>query len=178
MTPAMISGRLDVPPVDPRIPLSSHLQIKTHQLKARPQRSEVSIITLGCSKNMVDSENILTQLHANQIVAGHDLAAKKGGTVIVNTCGFIEAAKQESIDAILHYANLKVKGQIEKLYVTGCLSQRYKSDLEQEIPEVDAFFGTMELPALLARFDVDYRHELPWGAQNHDSNSLRLSKDL
>ncbi|NND32859.1 MAG: 30S ribosomal protein S12 methylthiotransferase RimO [Saprospiraceae bacterium] len=129
-------------------------------MKTRRKREEVSIVTLGCSKNMVDSENILTQLSANQIVAGHDLSLKNAQTVIVNTCGFIEAAKQESIDTILQYAKLKTRGKIEKLYVTGCLSHRYKSDLELEIPEVDAFFGTMELPALLARFDVDYRHEL------------------
>jgi ribosomal protein S12 methylthiotransferase len=81
-------------------------------------------------------------------------------TVIVNTCGFIEAAKQESIDTILHYADLKSKGSIEKLFVTGCLSHRYKDDLQKEMPEVDAFFGTMELPALLAKFEVNYQHEL------------------
>ncbi len=85
---------------------------------------------------------------------------KEANTVIVNTCGFIEAAKQESIDTILKYAELKDNGSIERLYVTGCLSHRYKEDLEQEIPQVDAFFGTMELPGLLARFEIDYKHEL------------------
>lgn len=109
---------------------------------------------------MVDSENILTQLKANDILVDHDLLPKEAHTIIVNTCGFIEAAKQESIETILQYADLKTKGKIDKLYVTGCLSHRYKSDLEDEIPEVDAFFGTMELPALLAKFEVDYRHEL------------------
>jgi len=109
---------------------------------------------------MVDSENILTQLRAGHLDVEHQLDDKEANTVIVNTCGFIEAAKQESIDTILKYATLKDQGSIEKLYVTGCLSHRYKEDLEQEIPQVDAFFGTMELPGLLAKFEIDYRHEL------------------
>lgn len=120
----------------------------------------MSVVTLGCSKNQVDSENIVTQLRNGNLHAEHHLPDEKVSTVIVNTCGFIEAAKQESIDTILHYVDLKEKGAIDKVYVTGCLSHRYKEDLEKEIPEVDAYFGTMELPALLARFNVDYRHEL------------------
>ncbi len=118
------------------------------------------VVTLGCSKNLVDSENLVTQLKANAIDAEHLNGADEGEVVIVNTCGFIEAAKQESIDTILHYAGQKEKGQVDKLYVTGCLSHRYKDELTAEIPEVDAFFGTMEMPALLARFNTDYRHEL------------------
>lgn len=129
-------------------------------MKTKHKEERVSIVTLGCSKNMVDSENLLTQLRSGHLEVDHHLPDKDAGTVIVNTCGFIEAAKQESIDTILHYARLKTTGAIEKLYVTGCLSHRYKDELALEIPEVDAFFGTMELPALLAKFNMDYRHEL------------------
>lgn len=107
----------------------------------------------------MDSENIITQLKANDIEVHHE-SSKKTDTVIVNTCGFIDLAKQESIDTILQYAKLKKKGKLDKLYVTGCLSQRYKDALEVEIPEVDAFFGTMELPSLLAKLNADYKHEL------------------
>ena len=121
---------------------------------------KVNVITLGCSKNLVDSEEILTQLRGNQIQADHENENSDANIIIVNTCGFIDLAKKESIDTILHYAEQKNQGVIEKLYVTGCLSQRYKDDLEKEIPEVDAFFGTMDLPALLARFEADYKHEL------------------
>lgn len=129
-------------------------------MKTKGTSGKVSVVTLGCSKNLVDSENIITQLRHGRFEAGHELNDDEVETVIVNTCGFIEAAKQESIDTILHYVNLKEQGTIRKVFVTGCLSQRYKEDLQIEIPEVDAYFGTMELPALLARFDVDYRHEL------------------
>ena len=118
------------------------------------------MVTLGCSKNLVDSENLVTQLQANAIQAEHEHAAGEAGVVIVNTCGFIEAAKQESIDTILKYADMKSSGSLEKLYVTGCLSERYREDLQHEIPEVDAFFGTMELPGILAKFNADYKHEL------------------
>lgn len=116
-------------------------------------------MTLGCSKNLVDSENIVTQLQANDILAEHQ-SEKRPDVVIVNTCGFIDKAKEESVNTILHYANEKTVGNIEKLYVTGCLSHRYKDDLQNEIPEVDAFFGTMDLPALLAKFNADYRQDL------------------
>ena len=119
----------------------------------------VNVVTLGCSKNLVDSENLITQLRANDVNAGHELD-QEAGIIIINTCGFIEAAKQESIDTILHYASQKKKGSIDKLYVTGCLSQRYRQELSREIPEVDAFFGTLELPQILAKFNADYRHEL------------------
>lgn len=124
----------------------------------RPDK--VNVVTLGCSKNLVDSENIITQLRGNDYDVAHDSNEDDANIVIVNTCGFIDLAKQESIDTILSFAEIKKRGGIEKLYVTGCLSQRYKSDLETEIPEVDAFFGTVELPALLQKLNADYRHEL------------------
>jgi ribosomal protein S12 methylthiotransferase len=123
-------------------------------------KDKVNVITLGCSKNIVDSENIITQLKYNKVDVTHEAYEDDANVIIVNTCGFIDLAKQESIDTILHYAKIKTQGGIDKLYVTGCLSQRYKDDLEEEIPEVDAFFGTMELPGLLAKFNIDYKHEL------------------
>jgi len=123
-------------------------------------KDKVNIITLGCSKNLVDSENIVTQLAANEIDVTHEDYNADANIVVVNTCGFIDLAKEESVNTILEYADIKKEGGIDKLYVTGCLSQRYKDNLEEEIPEVDAFFGTMELPALLEKFDVDYQHEL------------------
>ncbi|MFN0275731.1 MAG: 30S ribosomal protein S12 methylthiotransferase RimO, partial [Chitinophagales bacterium] len=117
-------------------------------------------ITLGCSKNTVDSEVLLTQLKGNNIDAKHQAAKDDSNIIIINTCGFIENAKQESINTILNYSAAKANGEIEKLYVTGCLSHRYKDELQLEIPEVDAWFGTMELPALLKKFNADYKHEL------------------
>jgi len=123
-------------------------------------KDKVNVITLGCSKNLVDSENIVTQLQANEIDVSHEQYNDEANVVIVNTCGFIDLAKEESVNTILEYADVKKAGGIDKLYVTGCLSQRYKDDLEEEIPEVDAYFGTMELPALLEKFDADYQHEL------------------
>jgi len=130
--------------------------MKTKTLK----KNKVNLITLGCSKNLVDSENIMTQLKANDIDVSHESAEEDANIVIVNTCGFIDLAKEESINTILQYADVKNEGGIEKLYVTGCLSQRYKDDLEEEIPEVDAYFGTMELPSLLAKLEADYKHDL------------------
>ncbi|NND09506.1 MAG: 30S ribosomal protein S12 methylthiotransferase RimO [Saprospiraceae bacterium] len=129
-------------------------------MKTKKHTTDVRVVTLGCSKNLVDSENLVTQLQANDILADHEKGQAAADVVIVNTCGFIEAAKQESIDTVLHYADMKSRGKLQKLYVTGCLSQRYREDLQHEIPEVDAFFGTMELPALLSKFDADYKHEL------------------
>ena len=120
----------------------------------------MNIVTLGCSKNLVDSEVILTQLKGNDIETEHESKNDDSNIVIVNTCGFIDNAKQESVDTILRYADAKAEGLIDKLYVTGCLSQRYKDDLEKEIPQVDAFFGTREVPALLKKFKADYKHEL------------------
>ncbi|MDA9263574.1 30S ribosomal protein S12 methylthiotransferase RimO [Saprospiraceae bacterium] len=129
-------------------------------MKARTLRKDkVNVITLGCSKNLVDSEDLITQLQANDYEVKHD-SNDDANIVIVNTCGFIDLAKEESVNTILQYADVKREGGIDKLYVTGCLSQRYKDDLEKEIPEVDAYFGTMELPALLEKLDADYQHEL------------------
>src|SRR5215475_4497827 len=130
--------------------------MKTKTLK----RDKVNIITLGCSKNMVDSEVLSGQLHANEIDVVHENKRKDHNIVIVNTCGFIEKAKEESINAILEQVNLKQKGKLDKVYVTGCLSHRYRDDLEKEIPEVDAWFGTMELPLILKKFEADYKSEL------------------
>lgn len=130
-------------------------------MKARTlKRDKVNVITLGCSKNLVDSENIITQLQGNDYEVVHDSNDDDANIIIVNTCGFIDLAKEESVNTILEYAAVKQAGDIDKLYVTGCLSQRYKDDLEQEIPEVDAYFGTLELPALLSKLDADYQHEL------------------
>jgi ribosomal protein S12 methylthiotransferase len=123
------------------------------------RKDKVNVITLGCSKNLVDSENLITQLQANDYEVRHD-SNEDANIIIVNTCGFIDLAKEESVNTILEYAEVKKQGGIDKLYVTGCLSQRYKDDLETEIPEVDAYFGTLELPALLSRLDADYQHDL------------------
>jgi ribosomal protein S12 methylthiotransferase len=130
-------------------------------MKARTLKADkVNVITLGCSKNLVDSENLITQLRGNDFDVVHDSQDEDANVIIINTCGFIDLAKQESIDTILEYAEVKKAGGIEKLFVTGCLSQRYKEDLELEIPEVDAYFGTLELPGLLAKLNADYKHEL------------------
>jgi len=125
------------------------------------QQTSVNVVTLGCSKNLVDSEELMGQLKANDFDVKHESQAKKQAeVVIINTCGFIDNAKQESIDTILHYARKKEKGQIEKLIVTGCLSERYKPDLEKEITNVDAFFGTRDLQHLLKTLGANYKHEL------------------
>jgi ribosomal protein S12 methylthiotransferase len=130
--------------------------MKTRTLK----KDKVNIITLGCSKNMVDSEVLSGQLLANDIDVVHENGKLDHNIVIVNTCGFIEKAKEESINTILHQVSLKQKGKLDKVYVTGCLSHRYRDDLEKEIPEVDAWFGTMELPLILKQFEADYKTEL------------------
>lgn len=130
-------------------------------LKTRTRKKDkVNIVTLGCSKNIVDSEVLFTQLKGNKVNVEHESTTDDANIIVVNTCGFIDNAKQESIDTILRYADAKTDGEIDKLFVTGCLSQRYKDDLEKEIPQVDAFFGTMELPALLKKFNADYKSEL------------------
>lgn len=120
----------------------------------------MNIVTLGCSKNSVDSEVLLTQLRGNGIDAVHESKKDDSNVVIINTCGFIDNAKQESIDTILRYVDAKEEGLVEKVYVTGCLSQRYKDDLEKEIPEVDAWFGTRDLSRLLKQLNANYKHEL------------------
>ena len=124
------------------------------------KKDKVNVITLGCSKNVVDSEVLMGQLRANEFDVAHESDKDDSNIIIVNTCGFIDNAKQESIDTILRYADAKEAGQIDKLYVTGCLSQRYKESLEVEIPQVDAYFGTLELPQLLKKLNADYKHEL------------------
>src|SRR5688572_13632847 len=124
------------------------------------KRDKVNIITLGCSKNMVDSEVLSGQLLANSIDVVHENRKLDHNIVVVNTCGFIDKAKEESINTILEQVDLKRKGKLDKVYVTGCLSERYKNNLEQDIPEVDAYFGTMELPMILRQFEADYKSEL------------------
>jgi ribosomal protein S12 methylthiotransferase len=124
------------------------------------KKTKVNIITLGCSKNQVDSEVLLTQLRGNGVDVVHESAADDSRVVVINTCGFIDNAKQESIDTILRYVDAKEEGLVEKVYVTGCLSQRYKDDLQKEIPQVDAWFGTRDLSRLLKQFNADYKKEL------------------
>ena len=124
------------------------------------RKSKVNIVTLGCSKNQVDSEVLLTQLRGNGIDVTHESRKDDSNIVVINTCGFIDNAKQESIDTILRYVDAKEEGLVEKVYVTGCLSQRYKDDLEKEIPQVDAWFGTRDLSRLLKQLNANYKHEL------------------
>lgn len=121
------------------------------------KKNKINLVTLGCSKNIYDSEVIMGQLKANGKDVGHE---EEGNIVVVNTCGFIDNAKEQSVNTILNYAQLKEEGEIEKLFVTGCLSERYKPDLEKEIPNVDAYFGTTDLPLLLKALGADYKHEL------------------
>lgn len=122
-------------------------------------KNKINVVTLGCSKNLVDSEVLMGQLKANQFNVEHE-GSGEHNIVIINTCGFVENAKQESIDTILKYVEAKKAGAVEKVYVTGCLSERYKSDLEKEIPLVDAYFGTRELPRMLKTLKADYKQEL------------------
>lgn len=124
------------------------------------KKTKVNIVTLGCSKNQVDSEVLLTQLKGNGIDAVHESTTDDNRVVVINTCGFIDNAKQESIDTILRYVDAKEEGLVEKVYVTGCLSQRYKDDLQKEIPQVDAWFGTRDLSRLLKQFNANYKEEL------------------
>ena len=130
--------------------------MKTKTLK----KNKVNVVTLGCSKNLFDSEVMMAQLKANKFEVEHEAQKDDSEIVIINTCGFIDNAKQESIDTILRYADAKSEGLVEKVYVTGCLSERYKDDLKSEIPEVDAFFGTRDLPRLLKTLKADYKKEL------------------
>jgi len=123
------------------------------------RKNKVNVVTLGCSKNTFDSEIMMAQLKANRFEVQHE-GHDESEIVIINTCGFIDNAKQESIDTILQYVDAKSQGLVDKVYVTGCLSERYRADLENEIPEVDAYFGTRELPRLLKTLKADYKHEL------------------
>jgi ribosomal protein S12 methylthiotransferase len=130
--------------------------MKTRTIK----KDKINIITLGCSKNMVDSEVLSGQLEANEFDVVHENKKLDHNIVVINTCGFIDKAKEESVNTILDQVDLKKKGKLDKVFVTGCLSERYKQNLEAEIPEVDAYFGTMELPGLLAVLSADYKTEL------------------
>ncbi len=130
--------------------------MKTKTLK----KNKVNVVTLGCSKNIFDSEVMMSQLKANKFDVAHESNDGEASTVIINTCGFIDNAKQESIDTILGWADAKKNGEVDRVMVTGCLSERYKDDLSAEIPEVDAWFGTRELPRLLKTLKADYKHEL------------------
>ena len=120
-------------------------------------KKKINIVTLGCSKNVYDSEVLMGQLEANGKKVVHE---EKGDIVVINTCGFIDNAKEESINTILEYVDLKNQGIVEKVFVTGCLSERYKPDLIREIPDVDQYFGTRDLPILLKHLGADYKHEL------------------
>jgi len=127
--------------------------MRTKSLRAKT----INVVTLGCSKNLYDSEVLSGQLEASGKTVVHE---GEGEVVVINTCGFIANAKQESIDTILHFVDQKQRGNVEKVYVTGCLSERYMTDLEQEIPDVDRYFGTQHLPQLLKELGVNYKHEL------------------
>ena len=125
------------------------------------KKNSINVVTFGCSKNIYDSEVLMGQLKANGKEVTHEAPEEEeGNIVVINTCGFIDNAKQESIDTILHYADKKQRGEVDHVYVTGCLSERYKPDLESEIPDVDAYFGTRDMPLLLKTLGADYKHEL------------------
>ena len=124
------------------------------------KKNKINVITLGCSKNVYDSEVLMGQLAANKIAVSHESEENDENIVVVNTCGFIDNAKEESINTILEQAQRKESGEIDKLYVTGCLSERYKPDLEKDIPDVNQYFGTTDLPKLLKVLGADYKHEL------------------
>lgn len=121
------------------------------------RKNRINVVTLGCSKNVYDSEVLMGQLRANRKEVAHQ---EEGNIVVINTCGFIANAKEESVNTILEYVAQKEAGRIDKVFVTGCLSERYKPDLEKEIPNVDAYFGTQDLPRLLKALGADYKHEL------------------
>ncbi|VXB64915.1 Ribosomal protein S12 methylthiotransferase RimO [Flavobacterium sp. 9AF] len=130
--------------------------MRTKSLK----KNKINVITLGCSKNVYDSEVLMGQLKANGKEVTHEAANDEGNIIVINTCGFIDNAKEESVNTILEYAEKKEQGLVDKVFVTGCLSERYRPDLEKEIPNVDQFFGTTELPLLLKALGADYKHEL------------------
>ena len=130
--------------------------MRTKSLK----KNKINVITLGCSKNVYDSEVLMGQLKANGKEVTHEAKEDEGNIIVINTCGFIDNAKEESVNMILEYADKKEKGLVDKVFVTGCLSERYRPDLEKEIPNVDQFFGTTELPLLLKALGADYKHEL------------------
>jgi len=124
------------------------------------KKNKINVVTLGCSKNVYDSEVLMGQLKANDKEVVHEDENDEGNIVVINTCGFIGKAKEESINTILHFVDKKEKGEVDKVFVTGCLSERYKPDLEKEITNVDQYFGTHDLPNLLKALEADYKHEL------------------
>ena len=132
---------------------ATYATMRTKTLK----KNTINVVTLGCSKNVYDSEVLMGQLKANSKEVVHE---QEGNIVVINTCGFIDNAKEESVNTILDYVAKKEEGQVDKVFVTGCLSERYKPDLQKEIPDVDQYFGTTELPALLKALGADYKHEL------------------
>lgn len=127
--------------------------MRTKSLK----KNKINVVTLGCSKNVYDSEVLMGQLKANDKEVVHE---EEGNVVVINTCGFIDNAKEESVNTILQFVAKKEAGEVDKVFVTGCLSERYKPDLQKEIPNVDEYFGTSELPSLLKALGADYKHEL------------------
>ena len=124
------------------------------------KKNKINVVTLGCSKNIYDSEVLMGQLKANNMDVEHESESQENDIVVINTCGFIDNAKEESVNTILDFVKQKEEGSVEKVFVTGCLSERYKPDLEKEIPNVDQYFGTTELPKLLKALGADYKHEL------------------
>ena len=124
------------------------------------KKNKINVVTLGCSKNIYDSEVLMGQLKANNMEVEHESESQENDIVVINTCGFIDNAKEESVNTILDFVKRKEEGSVEKVFVTGCLSERYKPDLEKEIPNVDQYFGTTELPKLLKALGADYKHEL------------------
>ncbi|BCY28577.1 30S ribosomal protein S12 methylthiotransferase RimO [Flavobacterium okayamense] len=130
--------------------------MRTKSLK----KNKINVVTLGCSKNVYDSEVLMGQLKANGKEVTHEATKDEGNIIVINTCGFIDNAKEESVNTILEYADKKERGLVDKVFVTGCLSERYRPDLEKEIPNIDQFFGTTELPLLLKALGADYKHEL------------------
>ena len=127
--------------------------MRTKSLK----KNRINVVTLGCSKNVYDSEVLMGQLKANDKDVVHE---EDGNIVVINTCGFIDNAKEQSVNTILEFVEKKQQGEVDKVFVTGCLSERYKPDLQKEIPDVDQYFGTTELPGLLSALEADYKHEL------------------
>ncbi len=121
------------------------------------KKNRINVVTLGCSKNVYDSEVLMGQLKGNNKDVVHE---QDGNIVVINTCGFIDNAKEESVNTILEFVEQKQQGEVDKVFVTGCLSERYKPDLQKEIPDVDQYFGTTELPGLLKALEADYKHEL------------------
>ncbi len=138
------------------------------------KKNKINVITLGCSKNVYDSEVLMGQLKASGKEVVHE---EEGNIVVINTCGFINNAKEESVNTILDYMQKKEDGDVDKVFVTGCLSERYKPDLQKEIPNVDQYFGTTELPQLLKALGADYKHELDRRTSDNNPKKLCVFKN-